>query len=40
VFEAIGGSGLLRFGLPLPADRDLIAQLIREAVEECECIGN
>tara|TARA_R110002124_G_scaffold19440_1_gene77967 strand:- start:10720 stop:11757 length:1038 start_codon:yes stop_codon:yes gene_type:complete len=40
VFESVEGCSLLRFGLPLQADREHIAQLIREAVEECECINS
>jgi cobalamin biosynthetic protein CobC len=37
MFETIEGLGALRFGLPLPANREHVALLIREAVEECEC---
>ena len=37
LFEPIEGHNALRIGLPLPAIRERVAQLIQEAVEECEC---
>jgi cobalamin biosynthetic protein CobC len=37
IFEAIEGYSVLRFGLPLPDSFEHVRQLIREAVEECEC---
>ena len=37
LFETIEGRNALRFGLPLPASLGHVVQLIREAVEECEC---
>lgn len=37
LFEPIAGYSVLRFGLPLPEILAEVAQLIREAVEECEC---
>ena len=37
LFEPIAGYSVLRFGLPLPDIVAEVAQLIRDAVEECEC---
>ena len=37
IFEAVEGYSVLRFGLPPPDSVEHLTQLIREAVEECEC---
>jgi cobalamin biosynthetic protein CobC len=37
VFETIEGQNVLRFGLPLPAVREHVLQLICESAEECAC---
>jgi cobalamin biosynthetic protein CobC len=37
LIEECNGQGMVRFGLPLPADREKVERLIIESVEECKC---
>ena len=37
LFGDMDECSMLRFGLPMPSERERVLQLLRESVEECEC---